>query len=225
MLIGNQISSKLFPLKLKDKLLFAKETLLLYGVNVLPVVEQNKVLGYVQSDKILDEDDQIQVKDVLQSYSSLSGAESINFLQASDHINRALIAMASDKHQVKPVFDQDKYIGLISWEEIINHFGASYTNIQPGAYIDLLVNWNDFSISKLCSIIEGDGFRLLQLNYFENPGDALVRLSIKLNEMKIERIIAALKRHGYTVVQTYQEDKSEYNLDDRYQSLLKYLDL
>ena len=52
MIVENCIDSSLFPLKSSDKVDFAIETLLVMGVSALPVVDDEQILGFVDSSSL-----------------------------------------------------------------------------------------------------------------------------------------------------------------------------
>ena len=75
-------------------------------------------------------------------------------------------------------------------------------------------------------MIEENHAKILSSIVKEDPLDpGKIRLTLKINELDLSRIVATLERFGYKVIGRYQESKPIASEKDRIDMLLRYLDI
>ena len=82
----------------------------------------------------------------------------------------------------------------------------------------------NYSLNELNRIIENEDAKILGVSIFNIPESSHIKVNLKLNTTFTDRIILSLQRFGYEITNTFynQHDVSDY--EERYQSLLKYLE-
>jgi hypothetical protein len=88
------------------------------------------------------------------------------------------------------------------------------------------MNHNDYSLAEISRLIEENRARVLSSIVKEDPLDpGKIRLTLKLNELDLSRIVATLERFNYKVIGRYQESKPLGSEKERIDMLLRYLDI
>jgi acetoin utilization protein AcuB len=88
------------------------------------------------------------------------------------------------------------------------------------------MNHNDYSLSEISRLIEENRTKILSSIVKEDPMDpGKIRLTLKLNQLDLSRIVATLERFNYHVIGRYQESKQSGSEKDRIDMLLRYLDI
>jgi len=115
---------------------------------------------------------------------------------------------------------------VITVQDTLTSFAQTAAVQMPGAILVLSMNYNDYSLSEISRLIEENRARVLSSIVKEDPLDpGKIRLTLKLNELELSRIVATLERFGYKVIGRYQETKPLGSEKERIDMLLRYLDI
>jgi len=83
----------------------------------------------------------------------------------------------------------------------------------------------DYSLSDIARIIEYNDAKVLGVFTFEIEGKNELEVHLKLNTTILKNILATLERYNYKVTQYFSREDLIDDLDTRYESLMKFLDL
>jgi CBS domain-containing protein len=187
----------------------------------LPVVDNGKLLGFISEEIILEANDiDKPVKDF-----ELTGLNC--YVHLSAHFYDILKVAADQKLQLVAVLnDEDVYTGVITVQDTLTSFAQTAAVQMAGGILVLSMNHNDYSLSEVSRLVEENRARVLSSIVKEDPLDpGKIRLTLKLNELDLSRIVATLERFGYKVIGRYQETKQLSSEKDRIDMLLRYLDI
>ena len=209
------------PLKLSDdghKAIVWMEEL---RTNQLPVVEKGKFYGFLSEEIILEHNDSTQkVKDYDLFAENCYVFENQHFYD--------VIKLASE-HEVQLVAvlgESGNFVGVISIEDTIMAFAQSAAVQLPGAIIVISMNQRDYSLAEVSRLVEGERAQILTSCITNDYKDASkVKLTLKINQTDLSHISATFERFGYKVIGRFQEGEVKSNEHDRYDMLMKYLDL
>ncbi len=218
MIVENCIDSSLFPLKSSDKVDFAIETLLVLGVSALPVVDDGRILGFVDSSSL----EKATTKGGIKSFIKLNIGWIVNGQYPYDE---ALKRFSEFNAGCLAIIDSDNvFKGIVSQKSVINYLAQSYTLNAEGSVICIEMIARNYSLNELNRIIENEDAKILGITIFNIPDSSHIQVNIKLNTTFTDRIILSLQRFGYEITNTFytKHDVSDY--EERYQSLLKYLE-
>ena len=191
----------------------------IYHIRHLPIVNNEELLGVISEDDVLSQN----VDDPIGSY-SLSMRRP--FVDIHTHIIDMMRIMSEYNLSVIPVVDhKNKFMGMVLLEDIVAYFAKSASFTQPGAIIIIEVNRQDYSLVEISRIIEAENTAILGLFIYEHQNPNSINLTIKLNKKKLNTILAALERFNYNVEASFSEDEMMDNLQDRYDSLMNYLNV
>jgi acetoin utilization protein AcuB len=192
-----------------------------FRCNFLPVVEDGKLLGFISEEIILEANDiDKRVKDF-----NLVGQNC--FVHLDTHFYDILKVAADNKLQVVAVLNEDQsYTGLITVQDTLTSFAQTAAVQLPGGILVLSMNHVDYSLAEISRLVEENHAKILSSIVKEEPLDpAKLRLTLKINQLDLSRIVATLERFGYKVIGRYHETKALGDEKDRIDMLLRYLDI
>ena len=192
-----------------------------FRCNFMPVVEETKLIGFISEEIILETNDiDKEVKDF-----KLVGQNC--YVHLDTHFYDILKVAAEHKLQMVAVVNEDQqYVGVITVQDTLTSFAQTAAVQLPGGILVLSMNHVDYSLAEISRLIEENHAKVLSSIVKEDPLDpGKLRLTLKINQLDLSRIVATLERFGYKVIGRYQESKPVENEKERIDMLLRYLDI
>jgi acetoin utilization protein AcuB len=220
MLAQELINSTLPQLQLSDTVSKALQLMSDFKITHLPVVSEEKYLGLIGEDDLLDEENKkIAIEFFQNDFITASVSSNKHFLNA--------VTLSSYYHtNIIPVVNEaNELLGTIGSQQLIDALGNFSGANETGAVIVLEMERNRFSISEISRIVESDGAVILHLNVTVQPGSPIMQVTIHLNKREISVVIAAFERYEYTVSYYSGEEHFENEIDVNYRNLMNYLDI
>lgn len=220
MIAAELIVDLLPPLKPQESCDKAMKWMSEFKTSHLPVVDGNLFMGIISEEMIYDlNNTDISIED--------SGLQLINvFAHADQHIFEVMNTLSENDLSVIPILDlQENYIGATTLAHLMNLTTNTTSIKDPGGIIVLEVNQNDYSLAEIAQIIEGNNARILSSFITSAPDSLKMEITLKINVQDLARIIQTFERYEYTIVESYQESDDENDLRNRYDQLMKFLDL
>lgn len=192
-----------------------------FRCNHLPVVEDNKLLGFISEEIILEANN---IENQVRNF-NLIGQQCYVGLDA--HFYDILKVAAENKLQLVAVLNEDQtYSGVITVQDTMTSFAQTAAVQLPGGILVLSMPLVDYSLAEISRLIEENRAKILSSIVKEDPLDpGKIRLTLKINELDLSRIVATLERFGYKVIGRYQESKPIAGEKERIDMLLRYLDI
>ncbi|MEM9886144.1 MAG: CBS domain-containing protein [Bacteroidota bacterium] len=219
MIAEQLVSNTIVPLRTSDT---GEEALSIMGdfyIRHLPIVNNLQLLGLVSEDDILEYD----VEEAIGSY-SLSLYRP--FVRNTDHIYEVMRKMAEGELTVIPVVDaDDNYVGLVALEDLLQYFAQMLSFREQGTILVLETNKHDYSLSEIARIVESEGSLIMSSFITTDAYSTKVEVTIKINARYIQNIIATFSRFDYTIKASYNESDYLETLQERYDSLMNYLNV
>lgn len=219
MIAENLISDTIIPLRTSDT---GEEALGLmndFFVRHLPIVNQDQLLGLLSDVDILDND----AEEAVGSYRlSLTHP----FVRSNDHLYDVMRLVAEHHLTVIPVVgEKDKYLGLISTEDLLRHFAELGAFREPGGIIILEMTRQDYSLSQIARVAESEGAVILSSFVQTFHDSPRINVTIKVNRQNISGLLATYERFDYEVKASFNELEFFDTLQERYDSLMSYLNV
>jgi acetoin utilization protein AcuB len=192
-----------------------------FRCNYMPVVVDSKLLGFISEEIILETNEiEKEVGDF-----NLVGKNC--YVHLDTHFYDILKVAADNKLQMVGVLnEEEKYFGVITVQDTLTSFAQTAAVQLPGGILVLSMNFVDYSLAEISRLIEENHAKILSSIIKEDPLDpGKIRLTVKLNQLDMSRIVATLERFGYKVIGRYQETKPIENERERIDMLLRYLDI
>jgi len=189
--------------------------------NQLPVVERGVFRGFITDEVILEEND--NTKSVVDY--ELEGTQC--FVTTDQHFYDVIKAATDHDLQMVAVLNATgQFEGVIGLENTINAFAESTAVQEPGGILVMLMNQRDYSLAEISRLVEGENARILSAAVNTDPKDmSLLRVTLKLNQTEISHITASLERFGYKIIGRFQEEQIKSNDQERYDLLMRYLNI
>lgn len=220
MIAPELISDSIPPLHIEDSGEHALITMQEYNVSQLPVLDGNNYIGLITLDEILN------LKHLSHSLKSFHLPVRKPFVRDNAHIFDVMKAALDFNVRVVPVVDEDfKYLGLISAESCLRGFAVLNSVKDAGAIIELEVALADYSLSEVARIVEDNNANILCFYTNIRQQDAIVELTIKLNITEVSATVAAFERFDYEVKAIHNDAEYTEELKDRYDGLMRYLNV
>ena len=213
------ISASIPTLNLNDPVYQALELMSEFHVSQLPVVADDKYLGMVFEDDLMNLDENAILGSIEDHFSKIA-------VQAGKHFIEAIQA-ANDYHlSVVPVVDKDsEFIGVISAQDLLRQLGKMTGTSEPGGVIVLQMEERGFSFSEISKLVETNDAQITQLNtYWDAENDAFF-VTLKINKFEISGIVATFQRYEYQVKYYFGEELYENELRSNYDHLMNYLSI
>ena len=218
MQLSNYITNDFKPLSPNDTVDMAIVLFDNFRMDYLPVVEDDKLVGCLPSDFNLG----IEKKRLIGEYVNESD---LFFLNKDVSLIDVLRVLGKyDSNTVFVTNNNYQYLGYITQYDVMSSLANKPFFSELGGVIVIKKSIKEYSISELAQIVESENAKIIGVIITDFIGDEVV-LTIKINRMRLGTIEASLKRFGYVVLESYHENKNIDDLQERYDSLMSYLNI
>jgi len=179
-----------------------------FQLDVLPVVDNDVVVGAVDARQLLFADPSSKVADVMR--------RDVLLLQAETPIRAAAMIMAQNGQDVAFVVEDDELVGMVKLIELVPEISRSYDPLTQLPWQDALREW---SIEKLRSgheisiiFFDIDRFGQFNKNYDHVTGDRVLEQVARTIERELEPDETVLCRYGgdeFAVATLYMQDEAQ----------------
>jgi acetoin utilization protein AcuB len=214
------LSTGIPVLRLEDNILLAKDIMVDHHVSHLPVVSENKLLGIIGEDSLLDafsEEAQINTLQAFLSHASVQGiGHMLDTLHVCSEFQLSLIPVLNE---------ESEYLGVISASDLLRHTEKLIGAGDPGAIIVLEMDRINFAFSEIIKLVETNDAQVTQLNtYFDQPTTSFY-ITLRINKLEISDIVATFQRYEYKIKYYFGEEQYENELRSNYNHLMNYLSI
>jgi len=221
-MVAKEMVSEVIPaLRTSDTGLTALNWMDIFKVTHLPIVNDKEFLGLISENDIYDLN--MPEEPLGNHYLSLLRP----YAQDTQHVFEIMELASRLKLSLVPVLDERKnYLGVISLTDLLHYFADLSALKNPGGIVVIELNSNDYSFSQIAQIVEGNDAKILGAYITSNPDSVKMELTLKLNVTDLTSIKQTFYRYNYTVLGSYMtHDDEEDLLEDRFNTLLKYLNI
>lgn len=194
-----------------------------FRCNHLPVVEDTRLLGFISEEIILESND---IEKKLKDF-ELVGKSS--FVSLDSHFYDILKVASEHKLQIVAVINEEQhYAGVITVQDIMTSFAQTAAVQMPGGILVLSMDLIDYSLAEVSRLVEENNAKILSSTMVEDPMDkGKIKLTLKINQLDLTRIVATLERFSYRVIGRYQETSRDREVGDkdRIDMLMRYLNI
>ncbi|MBO9571244.1 MAG: CBS domain-containing protein [Chitinophagaceae bacterium] len=219
MLNKNLISTSIPSVKLSDTVFQAMEMMNEYYVKQLPVVTEDKYIGLVFEEDLVNNDDNTELENISSHLSKVAVHGHMHFLDA--------VQTANDYHlSVVPVIEKENdFLGVILVADLLRNLGKMSGASELGGLLVLEMDQRNFSFAEISKLIETNDAQITQLNTFWDNTTETFIVTIKINKFEISDIVATFQKYDYQVKYYFGEELYENELKDNYDHLMNYLSI
>lgn len=191
-----------------------------FKVKHLPVLKQGNYVG------ILSEDDVLDKADVLNTLDQLFQHLPRPFVYQDEHIYHVLARIAEFKLSAIPILDREEnYLGCTTVHHLLTLIANTGSIKEMGGIIVLEIAATDYSLAEISQIVESNEARILSSFIMSSPDSTKLEVTLKINQVDLGRIMRTFERYDYVIKDSFQRSSFEDDLQFRYDTLMKYLNL
>lgn len=220
MLVSELITEEIPPLKTTDTVEMALDWMEQFKVSHLAVVKNRELLGIVAESDLMDyehpeekiEDLKVEfLKPIIHHYQ-----HTYDLVKLMSGLNLTLIPVLDEKELFK---------GCITLRGIVQNLSNMTAVQNPGGVIVIEVNQNDYSVTQIGSIIEGNDAKILSLHVSSNPDSMKLEVTIKVNTENLSSILQTFNRYNYMVKASFHHGDYEKDMKNRLDEFLHFLNI
>lgn len=221
MIAEELINHMLPPLKVTDEASKAIAWMEEFRCSQLPVVDNEKFLGFISEEIILEQND---LNKSIHQFELMGESCRVN---SDAHFYEVLKTASDHKSQMVGVMnDLMQYSGVITVADIMVSFAQTAAVQMPGSILVLSMDLMDYSLAELSRLVEENNAKIISSTMAEDPLDkGKIKLTIKINQDDLSRITATLDRFGYRIIASYQTAPAEDPNKDRLDMFMRYLNI
>lgn len=219
MLAKDLISDVVPALRTSDTGLKTLSYMDIFRISHLPIVNNTEFLGLISDKDIYD----LNMAEEPIGNHTLSLTRP--YIYSDQHIYEVMELASRLELSLTPVLDRkNNYLGVITQHDLLRYIADTLAVKQPGAIIVLELNTNDYSLSQIAQIIEGNDCKILSL-YVSSPDNSTkLDVTIKINRADMSSVVQTFNRYNYTIKASFMDtDLISDMIDDRYEMFMRYL--
>ncbi len=218
-IMDNNITPVLETSTVKEVIEISKQT----GEINLPVINnQQKFIGSLNSIDLFDSKNE-SISSLIKS-SKLKINSNAKALP-NTHLHELMKAFANLSLQSLPIVDENgNYCGIVTKKNLLKATSNALAVNIPGGIITIKASYKEYSLSEITRLIEEEKGRVLSgYLQLDDEDPFRVKITLKINQIDLKRIVATLTRFGYEVIDTISETKGRENKN--LEMLLKYIEM
>lgn len=207
-------------LQLQDTVNKALQLVTDFRVSHLPVISEDKFLGLVSEDDLLDlKDQKLTVEFLQQSFILAAVQDNIHFL------NAVKICIQYDSNVVAVVNAENEFAGVITSSDLLKTLADFSGANEIGGIIVIEMERSQFAISEISRLVESNDCTILHLNSTVHPLTGMLTVTVHINKREIAAVVATFERYEYDVIYYFGNEKFENEIHSNYRHLMNYLDI
>lgn len=220
MVAAELISNVIVPLSPADNIQRGLARMNEFKVYQMPIVNDTQYLGVVTEEELLEiRDPEIRIAD--QPLALLNP-----FVYHDTHIYDVLRLMGQLQLCILPVLDAaNGFLGTITERDLIKYTGELFSLQEPGGTIVLEITNRNNSLAHMSQVVEADNAQVLSSFVRAFTDSTKLEVTLKINKTELSGITASFERYDYEVKAVYNNTKIDNGSEDRYNSLMNYLNV
>lgn len=219
MIAKELISNSIQPALASDTGESVLQKMQIYHISHLPIVSNDKILGIISEEDILINDS-----------SAAIGSYKLNHHQGYskeyDHVFDLMTKIGTLRLSLIPIVDdKENYLGVVTLEDVLKYFAVHFSFSESGSILVLETSMHNYLLSEIIRLAEADDISVLSCFITSIPDSFKIYITLKLNTQDILTYKASLERFGYEIYASFSESELGDSLQDRYDSLMSYLNI
>lgn len=218
MLITDLIINECKPLSLKSNPVDALNTIDDFKVSHLPVFEGLTFLGNISETQLFDIDHEIDLKTTRERLNYFFVTENSTVFEA------VKVFYTHDCNMIPVLNELEQYLGYIVSDDVLAVLSKMPLISEPAAMLTVTIPERQYSMSEISKIMESNNAKLFGVFVSGYQLDN-VEVTVKFNAENLSSVGETFERFGYGIKHRFFNDEKQDLLEDRYQQLMKYLDI
>ncbi len=189
-----------------------------FKVSHLPVLKNGNYVGIISESALMD------MEDLDLSLDKLFQHLPRPYVNKNAHIYEVLARISDHKISVLPVLDDDEtYMGCTDIHHLMTLIANTGSIKDTGGILVIEMNESDYSMAQIAQIVESNNAKILSSFIMTSKDSTKIEVTLKINEIELDRIIRTFERYDITVKASYQKGRFDDDLQLRYDALMNYL--
>jgi acetoin utilization protein AcuB len=214
------ITDEVPPLKVTDSGSKALRWMDEFKVSHLPVINGQTFVGIISDADIFDlntPDEEIHnLKIPLVRPFVTEGQHAFDVLKIMWELNLTVIAIVDAEYT---------YMGAVTYKSFIGKLAGLSAISDPGGIIILEMAANNYSLTQISQIVEGNDAKILACYLTTNTDSTLIEVTLKINKEELTPILQTFFRYNYTVKASFHQQGYSDDLKERFDQLMHYINL
>jgi len=215
----NCIDTSIPHLRLHDEAGYALDLMQEYKTTSLAVVENDAFVGAITENILLECDNDLQISALEESFLQ-------HTLKEDTHLFDILKKSKEESTYFFAVVNIDKeYVGITTPQKILDALVQHSSVATTGGIIVLELEAKNYSLAEISKIVESNNAMILQSTMASSPSQNFIQVSLKINKNDLKDIQLTFERYQYNVISVIHQSEYEVQLKERYDSLMRYLEV
>lgn len=191
----------------------------IYHISHLPIISNDKILGIISEEDILINDPNAEIGSYRLTHHQA-------YCKENDHIFDLMTKIGTLRLSLIPIVDdKENYLGVVTLEDVLKYFAVHFSFSESGSILVLETSMHNYLLSEIIRLAEADDISVLSSFITSVPDSFKIYITLKLNTQDILTYKASLERFGYEIYASFSESDLVDSLQDRYDSLMSYLNI
>jgi acetoin utilization protein AcuB len=221
-MLAHEMMSDVVPsLKPSDSANRSLNWMNVFKLSHLPVVNEGVFLGLLSDEIIYDTGIYEEpIEKISDRFTNISVSKYTHVFEIIDICSKYSLTA------IPVVCDDNEYLGIIVLSKLIENISKIINAHVSGGIIVVEVHVNDYSLSQIAQIVEGNDAKILSMYVVSQPDSMRLSITIKLNTSELTSIIRTFERYEYDIKATFEEkDTMKEIIKERYNSLMSCLNI
>jgi acetoin utilization protein AcuB len=214
------ITEEVPPLKISDTGSKALRWMDELKVSHLPVIKGQTFVGIISDADIFDlntPDEEISKLHIpLVRPFITENQHAFDVLKIMWELNLTAIAIVDEEY---------KFIGTVTYKSYMEKFAELSAIKDPGGIIILEMASNNYSLTQISQIVEGNDAKILACYLTSNADTTQVEVTLKINKEDLAPILQTFFRYNYTVKASYHQSGYSDDMKERFDQLMHYINI
>lgn len=221
MIAEELINQMIPPLKVTDDAHKAIVWMEEFRCTYLPVVDDGQLQGFISEEIIMESND---IEKSVGSFTLVGKGCTVSM--ESHFFDILRVAGEHKLNMVAVLNEHGKYAGIITVQDVMASFAQTASVQMPGGILVLSMDLIDYSLAEISRYVEENNAKVISSTMVEDGIDpGKIKVTLKINQLDLSRIVATLERFGYRVIGRYQEATRDDDSKERLDMLMKYLNM
>ena len=220
MIARDLITENIGPLKTSDTGASAIALMEEYRVSHLPIVNDLDFLG------IISDSDIHNLNHLDEPVGNHKLSISRSCVTENTHVYEVLHLFSEQNLTLLPVVNEkNQFLGVITLINLVRHLVKMLSFENPGGIIVVEINDKDYVLTEIAGIVESNDAKILNLYITSFPDSTKLEVTIKVNKIDISAILQTFNRYNYNIKASFSENTYLESMQDRFDSLMNYLNI
>lgn len=218
MLVSQYISKDFVPAKVNQTVGYGLDLVERWEISHLPLFRGLEFVGNLSAEVLKNYDSETLFSETEEEWEFFYINEKNSILDAIRLFNQysANILVVLD--------EEHRFVGFLTIEDLIAALATMPFILEPGSVVIIETLQKQFSVSEIAKIAESNNAKITGMFISEYKEDK-IQVTLKVVADDLISLVETFERFNYNVLHKFFQDKNDDLIKDRFDLLMKYLDV